>query len=251
MRESVNDVTASSSPPPVLETELTNEAKAFADILSWSKECCPWQRDALRRLCLGTITDNDVEELILLCKGESVKTVPLAAEHVRDAKSSRAIVNLSGIHSVENVNALAPGERLTFFKSGLTVVYGDNGSGKTGYIRILKKVCRARSPKDDKIVPNIYASKTGPQKAVMDFTANGENRNNAWINGQPGNPLLSSISVFDCQTANVHVDQTNDVAYTPFPMKVLEELAQLCLRIKQRLITEIETIRQQTPASLV
>jgi len=40
MRESVNDVTASSSLPPIQETELTNEAKAFADIIEWSKECC-------------------------------------------------------------------------------------------------------------------------------------------------------------------------------------------------------------------
>jgi len=46
---------------------------------------------------------------------------------------------LRAIHGAENVNALKAGERLTFDKTGLTVVYGDNGSGKSGYARILNK----------------------------------------------------------------------------------------------------------------
>lgn len=246
MPESFNDGADSSDCLP--QTEITNEAKALTDIIAWSEECCAWQRDALRRICLAELKDSDIQELTDICKGGAVKAIPLTAEHVRDAKSSRAVVNLSAIHDVENVNALAQGERLTFFKSGVTLVYGDNGSGKSGYIRILKKVCRARSPKDDKIVSNIYAAMSGPQKATIDFTVNTENRDSSWINGRPSNPLLSAVSVFDCHTANVHVDQTNDVAYTPFPMKLLEGLAQLCQRIKQSLNTEIEAIEKQSPA---
>ena len=41
------------------------------------------------------------------------------------------------------MNALAENQTLKF-AAGLTVVYGDNGAGKTGYIRILKQACRAR-----------------------------------------------------------------------------------------------------------
>lgn len=33
--------------------------------------------------------------------------------------------------------------------------------------------------------------------------------------------------MFDSRCANVHVDDTNDVAYTPFPLKLLGALAQL------------------------
>ena len=32
------------------------------------------------------------------------------------------------------------------FGPNLTVVYGDNAAGKTGYIRILKSACRGRGP---------------------------------------------------------------------------------------------------------
>jgi hypothetical protein len=111
-------------------------------------------------------------------------------------------------------------------------------------------VCRARAPKDERILPNIYANKTGAQKAVIEFSTNGQNNAEDWIAGKVADPLLSSVSVFDSHTANVHVDQTNDVAYTPFPMKVLGDLAQACQDIKQRIKVEIKTLEGQTPASI-
>ena len=229
----------------------SGEAQAFADILAWSEDCPLWQRDALRRLCLkGELGAADFVLLEGICKGDATSDEPLRNEHIRDPQAAAATVTLRGISDVENVNALAEGQRLTFDKSGVTIIYGDNGSGKSGYARVLKKVCRARTPKDDTILPNIYATKLGPQKARIDFTVNGQNRDAAWTGDAAADPLLSSVSVFDSRTASVHADQTNDVAYTPFPMKVLEGLAQAAQEIKSRLTNEIKALEQQTPAAL-
>ena len=124
-----------------------------------------------------------------MCKNTGKGSVALAAEHVPGPEAAETIVNLRGIHSVKNVNALKAGERLTFDKIGLTVVYGDNGSGKSGYARILKKVCRARtSSKDDEILPNIYETKTGHQEAVIDFSVDNHNRSEAWSAGKASDP---------------------------------------------------------------
>ena len=239
----------------VMKEEGTgSEAEALADILAWSKDCPEWQRDALRRLCVkGELDDADLDELTVLCKSKSKGngSVPLVAGHIPDPDASGVAVTLRAIHSAENVNALKPGERLTFDKTGLTVVYGDNGSGKSGYARILKKACRARTPpKGDRILPNIYAKKTGPQKAVIDFGANGHSRSQNWTTDVPGDPLLSSVSVFDSRTANVHVDEVNDVAYTPFPMRVLECLAEACQEIRKRIKAQIRELEQQTPEAI-
>ena len=229
-----------------------SEAKALADILAWSKDCPEWQRDALRRLCVkGELDDADLDELTVLCKSKGKGSVPLVAGHIPDPDAAVVVVTLRAIHGAENVNALKPGERLTFDKTGLTVVYGDNGSGKSGYARILKKACRARTPpKGDRILPNIYAKKTGPQKAVIDFGANGHCRSQNWTTDVPGDPLLSSVSVFDSRTANVHVDEVNDVAYTPFPMRVLEHLAEACQEIRKRIKAQIRELEQQTPEAI-
>jgi hypothetical protein len=139
--------------------ETSSEAQVLADILAWSAECPAWQRDALRRLCLkDELDETDLCELTDLCKRNGTNAVPLAAKDIPDPRAATAAVCLRAIHGIENVNALKEGERLTFDQAGLTVVYGDNGSGKSGYARILKKACRARSPKGDDILPNIYTS---------------------------------------------------------------------------------------------
>ena len=231
---------------------IGSEAQALADIVAWSKDCPTWQRDALRRLCTkGALDDADLDELTVLCRSQTKGGAPLSAEHVPDPEATTTIVNLSAIHSVQNVNALKPRERLTFDEVGLTVVHGDNGSGKSGYARILKKVCRARvAPKGDKILPNIYASETGPQGAIVNFSVNGQKRRKEWTAGDPSDPLLSAVNVFDGRAANVHVDEANDVAYTPFPIRVLERLAEACRKIKDRIGTEIRELKKQTPETI-
>src|SRR5207245_1073399 len=119
------------------------------DILQWSQDRPDWQRDALRRLVLNVeLSDDDIRELSEMCKGahglaERREAVPLAKDHVPDRGCSSAQVTLVSIFHHRGVNALAEGQTLNF-APGLTVVYGDNAAGKTGYIRILKSACRAR-----------------------------------------------------------------------------------------------------------
>ena len=235
------------------QEDTHSEAQALAHILSWSRDWPKWQRDALRRLCTqGDLDHSDLDELTVLCKTRGQGGIVLAAEHLPDPGTGASSVSLKAIHGVENVNALRHGERLSFGKAGLTVVYGDNGSGKSGYARVLKKVCRARTPsRGDTILPNIYADKTGTQKAVIDFTVNGQNRKESWRFERPSDPLLSSVSVFDSRTANVHVDSVNDVAYTPFPLRVLGRLAEACREVKKRLDAEIRDLERRTPATIM
>lgn len=227
---------------------LTNEAAALADILSWSADCPAWQRDALRRLStqdtLGTV---DTDALLAICKGAE-EGVPLSATDIRDPAASTAVVSLGALHGLANVNALAVGERLTFGKSGLTVIYGDNGAGKSGYARVLKQLCRARSPKGETILPNIYAANTGTPTANVDFHIGGQKRTVAWRQGNAVDAMLSAVSVFDSRTANVHVDNTNDLAYTPLPLRILAALAQACQDIKTQLNKEVTALEAQTPS---
>jgi energy-coupling factor transporter ATP-binding protein EcfA2 len=145
---------------------------------------------------------------------------------------------------------LAADQRLQFSANGITVVYGDNGSGKSGYTRILKQICRARDPKTATILPNIYGTQTGLLKAQVQFVAAGQNQTTEWIKDQTMERLLSSVSVFDSSTASIHVDVTNDVAYVPFPMALLSNLAEACKSIKNALQAEIDALTAQTPDSI-
>lgn len=230
--------------------DLSNEAAALADILKWSADLPGWQRDALRLLCGQTkLEPADITALVAVCKGDN-PAAPLDASHIRDPAASHAVVSLGALHALSNINALAPGERLSFGKTGLTVIYGDNGAGKSGYARVLKQLCRARSPKGDAILPNIYASPGGVPTASIDFFIGGQKRSATWNQGGSADPMLSAVSVFDSRTANVHVENTNDLAYTPLPLRILAGLAQACQDVKAKLTAEIKALEQQMPAVL-
>jgi hypothetical protein len=124
---------------------MTTEAEALSEILSWSADSPSWQRDALRRLATqGALEQAEIDELVAICKGDS-PSAPLEARHLRDPSDDQGEVYLRQVHGVRHVNALATDQRLTLHRVGLTIIYGDNGSGKSGYARILKRACRGRT----------------------------------------------------------------------------------------------------------
>lgn len=230
--------------------ETSTEAKALSKILSWSSDCPDWQKDALRRLCTSeSLSDDDFQELLEVCKGK-VSAKPLAAEHVRDPAASNVEVTLAKLHKLKHVNALKEGEVLSFQKNGLSIIYGDNGAGKSGYARVLKQACRARLPRGDVIFPNIYGDGSGTPEAEIIFRVGGQTHTFDWKQGSMSDATLTAISVFDSSTANVHVDATNDLAYTPTPLKVMSTLAETCQTLKSKLAEEIKALEDQTPVVL-
>lgn len=106
------------------------------------------------------------------------------------------------------------------------------------------------SGRAEEIAPDIYDAAPGTPSATIEYAISGQNRTCAWQLGQAADNALSGISVFDSRTANVHVDDTNDVAYTPFPLKLLGALAQLCKSVKDKLAAEIAQIKAQTPEAI-
>jgi len=225
-------------------------AQVLSDIVDWSKDRPIWQRHALHRLCmLDDLTDSDIASLVEICKNNPDNVTLFSKDDIQIQHKGEK-VTLKSIQGVQNVNALAKNQILQFYPSGLIIVYGDNGSGKTGYIRILKQICRARNPKNETILPNIYDTSPGDSTAKIIFVANNTEYKIDWIKGTVANALLSSISVFDSTTANVHVETTNDVAYVPYPMELLKKLVNACMLVKQKFQDEINIIKSQTPHTL-
>lgn len=236
----------------IIEERLDTEAGALQHIVTWSEDRPMWQRDALRRLCRKDVLDEaDYVALMSIAKGDETAAQPLKHEHVPSPDAAYSTVNLKSIRDSENVNALKPGETLSFEKgNGITVIYGDNGSGKSGYARILKSACRARMKDRQDIKPNIYDQSPGTPKATLNFSANDQNQAAEWVQHEETDARLSAVSVFDSNTANVHVDEENDVAYTPFPLELLRRLSVVCGEMNQRIKQEINTLANQTPDSI-
>lgn len=229
----------------------------LGNFASWSELLPLWQRDALRRLYADCeLSAKDLDELSLLCRQphgliSDVETAStprvLGPTDLPASVTSNASVTLNSIANAKNVNALADDQTLNFAETGLTVIYGDNGAGKSGYSRILKRACRARDQED--ILPNAYDGDLSESAAAtIHYSVGGVGQNPvSWRDGAAAADPLAEISVFDCKCAAVHVDGTNDLAYTPLPLQLLESLAQVCLEIAGRLKRERAALDSQTP----
>jgi energy-coupling factor transporter ATP-binding protein EcfA2 len=230
---------------------------ALNDIIAWSVDAPTWHRDALRRLyAQQKLSATDVAELYILCRqvhglleeGEAPLTAqPLDASHVPANWNTGGIVALKSIGHAKNVNALADDQTLNFAEVGLTVVYGDNGAGKSGYGRVLKRACRARDQED--ILTNAYASPSGkPSARIKHSVAGTVQPEITWQDGVAASPDLSNISVFDSKCASVHVGGPNELAYTPVPLQLLQALADLVRDFAGRLKTKKGVLEGQVPS---
>jgi energy-coupling factor transporter ATP-binding protein EcfA2 len=214
------------------------------EILQWSQDRPEWQRDTLRRLVLnGELSDEDINALAEICKSghglsEQRDTKPLAQEHV-PAQTAGAPVSLVSIFHHRGVNALAEDQTLKF-GPGLTVVYGDNGAGKTGYIRILKSACRARGP--EKILGNV-ASGTTPLAPVVaiKYKVGGEADPREWAGGSE-DQFVSRVSIFDTQCAAVYLTEKTDVAFRPFGLDLFDKLVKVCKAVRAKLESEQQAL---------
>ncbi len=243
----------------VCETETVSSNGIHNDILAWSDELTEWQRDALRRIVEnGTLTEDDIDELAVACRhanGLDVDSVlelqPLAADHLPIRHQNTSKVTLCSVSDTENVNALDSKQSLSFAAKGLTVIFGYNGSGKSGYGRILRRVCRARS-KGDAILPNVLAdTPDGPASAVITYAIDDvEQPPEQWIDGQRSVDTLSSVSFFDSDCASVHVRGKNNIAFTPFGLDVLPALGTACKAVQTRLDSERKELESEVPQLL-
>jgi len=138
-----------------------------------------------------------------------------------------------------HVNAIAENQRLSFGSNGLTVIYGDNGSGKSGYSRVLKRACRARD-RMEAIHPNVNlpTGKAGNAEADFEIAINGVTQEVHWINGETAPPELSTLSIFDSRCARAYLDNEDDFSYVPYGLDVFEGLAKVCKQLKGMLETE-------------
>lgn len=228
---------------------LTEKA-ALADLLTWAEKRPAWQRDALRRLVTGEGLDaTAITELAELCLDPARTHTPISQSHIVAETGLADAISLVSIRNPVAINALAGQQELSFEPVGVTVIYGDNGSGKSGYVRVLKHACRSRDEKFS-IHRDLEDKTDTPQSAEIHFARGATTEQFDWApDGEP-HADLPSVSIFDSRSASIHVESTNEVAYIPRPMRLLETLADTSDRIKSVLDGKISTLRGQTPLAI-
>lgn len=194
------------------------------------------------------LSPTDLDELTEICKSAhglapTTPTEALKVDHLRSRDESGAAQAISLVHLTHHngVNALAA-EQTVSFGPQLTVVYGQNASGKSGYTRILKRACRSRNIEN--ILGNVLGA-TAPLSANASIRLrNGSTEtDHHWDASTVALPTLSQVSVFDSHCVPIYLKERTDVAFRPFDLDVFDKLAAACSDVRKRLDVALAALR--------
>jgi len=218
-------------------------ATIHQDLLTWFKDMPVWQNEAFRRITMKAKPDaQDVQDLVAFALAENgleKMPVPFPTKltdsdlPIAPAATGVSPPNLLALHSLENVNLLMPGQRISF-GPGVTVIYGGNGAGKSGYARVLKKACRCNERAIEPVLKNVYQAVSGAVTAKVDLQSNGATETLSWADGAKADDRLRHFAVFDSKAARWFISDRNEVP-SPSVFAKLETLGDLTKQVKDRL----------------
>lgn len=226
----------------------------YNEIINWAANKPTFIRDALRRLLNNqTLSDQEIEEIKKLLKKENgfeditITPLPVSDANIPSNINSSDIAKIIKIESPHNITALSNRTPLEFSTEGLSIVYGKNGSGKSSYSRILKKLCWSRD-KNIVLKKNAYNGNTTPQSVKIKFLIGNNEEEFNWHEGQDTDQRLNSIFVFDSKCADIYLNRENPAEYKPVGIDILERLINLFGVLSQSIDNELLALNRVKPA---
>ena len=203
-------------------------------IVEWAQQRPPWQRMVLKRIAEGSpLSSDEVSALVnSLIAATEPRTDSFELADLAVSRADDPPVRLLSIVELEHVNALQLDESLTFEPAGLTIVYGDNGSGKTGYARVLKGIARARHREDVLSDVFIDTSRARP-RARISAQFGAEESTCAWPD--TSRPELRRMLYYDEQCGDAYISSESEFPFRPAALFVMDGLIDTCVEIRKRI----------------
>ena len=201
------------------------------EVVRWAATRPPWQRHILRRIARGdTLTDSDYEQVLeAILASDHIGNDQLAIEDLPIAVEGDDPVQLVSIADPEHVNALASAQPLTFAPDGITIIYGDNGTGKSGYARLLKRIARARHQED--ILSDVFRD-TGRAEPTARVAVRIGDREASLDGPVSSVPELQRMLFYDSECGSAYIGTESDFPYRPTALFVMDRLIEACTAMR-------------------
>src|SRR3954471_19761964 len=217
-------------------------------ILDWSRGLPQWQRGLLRLLCDGPLDETARVEVLAALRSDpgAPELPPLELSDLPADEGDYGTVELREIRNLRNINSLA-GDQALSFGSGLNIVFGENGAGKSGYGRLARRVCRAAEPGE--VLRDVFdpGKAEAPQTAEFVIAVDGEEQVIAVDLAEEAPRILSAMTAFDAGCAEFCIAKSNTIEHTPRPLRLLKELVEAQDRLSEDLAEQIDALRDGLP----
>lgn len=219
-------------------------------IVEWSKSRVPWLQVLLREVA----TNGEASEAFLgdtadaMVAGTLAPPPPLTVTDLPTGSGTPDSVELRSIGDLQNVNALLGSETLSFGDRGLTVIYGDNASGKSGYARLVKEVAEARHR--ERVRPNAYvpgASKM-PQQATIRYRMGSDERERTWPDLRDAS--TRSIHFHDEACGDHYLQNDSELTYQPSALRIFAPVIAATDGLRRLLDERLKALTPETLPTL-
>lgn len=221
-------------------------------IWEWAEGLDDWQNDLLRRIYekgeLSETDHNEIKEnLLATLRALEIpnEITRLQKDQIQTGISDEDPVRIKKLSNLKNVGTVAEDGCLTFLQNGLTIIYGENGAGKSSYAQVLKKACRAIK-QDLEIHPNAFEETSGIGTAKIEIIKDGNSETiHRDVNDKPDS-RLNSISIYDWECAEAYTEgKVLDIPYLPSDLRAMKQMAEEQKKIQSIITDEITQLRNK------
>lgn len=212
----------------------TPETTTQDEFDSWFADRPKWLQTAAAKMLQSPRQDGDfIDAMAKLCHGEASKTADLPFEKLPKGAFGQPPapfdMRLDEISGVKGLNAIHAGAKIKFDGGNLTIIFGPNGVGKSGFARLLKHASGARHKSD--LLPNVFDLNGSAPTAQFRVTRNGKQDTFNWTAGDQALKALRYVHIFDSATATEYVTAKNEAAYETRRLRFISSLIEVCDKV--------------------
>lgn len=224
----------------------------FSKIIDWVKLQDYWEQAAfdliLSNKPIGETEIDLLTNYLLEEKGLNPSSLARKVLKFKDLASSQSweqAYSIERIYELQNINALVENQSLEF-SPDLTVIYGDNGSGKSGYARVLGCIGFTRG--DREILPDIGKpyEPDSPQTVTVVSLYDGKSISTKHDINE-ATSKIPYIYVFDSTSVSAHIIDENTITFSPAGLQYLHSLAEVTDRVRGALENKLDRMIQPNP----
>jgi energy-coupling factor transporter ATP-binding protein EcfA2 len=215
------------------------------ELADWVATRPDWQKEAVARFCRNeSLSAQDVGEIAdQLIAGTYPASQGVTAKDIPGTSETGEPVRLLAVADVAGVNALLSDQLLAFSDSGLTIVYGDNASGKSGFARLIRQAVTARIKAD--LLGDVFAKEHPDQSASFAYKVGDVDA--TWSLADASSRELSAVRFYNEECGNAYVTLASEISYRPSALTLLDRLSRACDDVQKELTKRLTTNAASRP----